>query len=110
MERKVWRRAFRQGDWVVVSRRKHTTRPGRHARDVFATANGDEYDYFVDKFWIVTEVLADGQLRLQTRRGKTHVVDGGDANLRHATLWDRLRYRGRFKQLKLSERQPDGVS
>jgi hypothetical protein len=103
MERKVWSQGFRQGDWVVFRRRKHTTRPGRHARDVFATANGDEYDYFVDKFWIVAEVLPDGKLRLQTRRGKTHVVDASDAHLRPASLWDRLRYRGRFTQLKLPE-------
>ncbi len=103
MERKVGSREFRQGDWVVVRRRKHTTHPGRHARDIFATANGDEYDYFVDKFWIVAEVLPEGQLRLQTRRGKTHIIDANDANLRPASLWDRLRYRGRFTQLSLAQ-------
>jgi len=103
MERKVWRRPFNRGDWVVFRRMKHTTRPGRRARDVYATQNGDTYDYFIDKFWIVTDVLADGRLMLQTRRGKTHAVDANDANLRHASFWDRLRYRSRFAQLQPDE-------
>jgi hypothetical protein len=103
MERKVWRRPFNRGDWVVFRRMKHTTRPGRRARDVYATQNGDTYDYFIDKFWVVIEVLADGRLMLQTRRGKTHAVDANDFNLRHANWWDRLRYRSRFAQLQPDE-------
>jgi hypothetical protein len=103
MERNVWRRPFKRGDWVVFRRLKHTTRPGRRAREVHATENGDYYDYFIDKFWIVVDVLADNRLMLQTRRGKTHAVDVNDSNLRHATWWDRLRNRARFAQLQPDE-------
>jgi hypothetical protein len=107
MERNVWRRPFKRGDWVVFRRVKHTTRPGPRARDVHATENGDSYDYIIDKFWIVTEVDADGKLMLQTRRGKTHLVDATDPKLRHASFWDRLRYRARFAQLTPGEgREP----
>ena len=103
MERTVWRRQFKRGDWVVFRRLKHTTRPGRRAREVHATENGDYYDYFIDKFWIVVQVLEDGRLMLKTRRGKTHAVDANDSNLRHASLWDRFRHRARFAQLELDE-------
>jgi hypothetical protein len=96
----MWRRTFKPGDLVVFRRRKDTTHPGRRAQDVQATPHGDLYSYFVEKAWIVESVLADGQLLLKTRRGKTHVVDPGDPNLRHANLWDRLRYRLRFAELR----------
>jgi len=93
------RRQFKSGDWVVFRRTKHTTRPGQRAQIVHPTAHGDQYNYIVDKFWVVAAVQPDGQLLLQTRRGKTHVVDADDPNLRHATWWDRIRYRARFAQL-----------
>lgn len=92
-------REFRPGDWVVFRRLKHTTHPGHRAQLVHATANGDAYNYVVDKFWVVAAVQPDHRLLLQTRRGKTHVVDADDPNLRHASLWDRIRYRARFTQL-----------
>ncbi len=96
----MWRRPFKAGDLVVFRRRKHTTHPGRRVQDVEATAHGDLYSYFVEKSWIVERVQADEKLLLKTRRGKTHVVDPVDANLRHASLWDRLRYRTRFAELR----------
>jgi hypothetical protein len=96
----MFRRMFRKGDWVVYRRLKCTDHPGPRAQDVYASANGDSYDYFVDKFWVVDEVLDGGNLRLRTRRGKTHVVAEQDPNLRHATLWDRIRYRRRFIELQ----------
>ena len=100
----MWQRSFKAGDLVVFRRQKHTTHPGRRAQAVEATAHGDFYDYFVEKSWIVDNVQSDGRLLLKTRRGKTHVVDPGDENLRHATLWDRLRYRRRFAELRTGER------
>jgi len=45
-------------------------------------------------------VEAEGRLLLRTRRGKTHVVEPNDPNLRHATFWDRVRYRKRFAELR----------
>jgi hypothetical protein len=103
MERNVGRRHFRAGDCVVFRSLKHTTRPGRRAKDVHATENGDYYDYFIDKCWVVVDVRDDGQLLLRTRRGKSRVMKSDDANLRHATIWDRLRYRRRFAELTLKE-------
>jgi hypothetical protein len=100
----MWWRSFQQGDWVVFRRTKYTTHPGPRAKDVQATEHGDYYNYFVDKFWIVDEVLADGSLKLRTRRGKTHVVREDDPNLRRATLWERLRYRARFIELNTADR------
>jgi hypothetical protein len=100
----MWRRPFKPGDLVVFRRHKHTTHPGRRAQDVEATAHGDSYSYFVEKSWIVERVQEDGRLLLKTRRGKTHDVDPSDANLRHATLFDRLRYRKRFAELRAAER------
>ena len=96
----MWWRPFKPGDCVVFRRRKHTTRPGRRAQDVEATAHGDLYSYFVEKPWIVASVQDDGKLLVKTRRGKTHLVDPNDPNLRHASLWDRLRYRTRFAELR----------
>jgi hypothetical protein len=96
----MWRRPFEPGDLVIYRRRKATTHPGPRAQDVEATAHGELYDYFVEKSWIVESVQADGMLLLRTRRGKTHVVEPSDPNLRHASLWDRLRYRKRFAELR----------
>jgi len=100
----MWRRPFRPGDFVVFRRTKHTTHPGRRAQDVEATLHGDYYDYFIEKIWIVVDVESDGTLLVKTPRGKTHVVRQDDPNLRHPTLWDRLRYRARFAQLQADAR------
>src|SRR5262245_58381073 len=98
----MWRRPFKSGDFVVFRRQKQTTHPGRRAREIEATAHGDLYSYFVEKSWIVKDVQPDGRLLLMTRRGKTHLVDPADPNLRHANLWDWLRYRRRFAELRQS--------
>jgi hypothetical protein len=96
----MWTRQYKPGDFVVVRRIKHSTHPGRRAQDVDAAPRGDLYNYFVEKSWIVERVQEDGTLLLKTRRGKTHVVEPSDPNLRHATLWDRIRYRKRFAELR----------
>jgi len=61
--------------------------------------NGDGYSYNVDKFWVVARVLDDGRLLVVTRRGKEHVVDPGDPNLRRASWWERLKYQRRFDEV-----------
>jgi hypothetical protein len=96
----MFRREYRKGDWVVYRRLKFTTHPGRRAQEVVASPNGDGYTYFVDKFWVVAELLAGNNLLLKTRRGKTHVVAAQDINLRHASLFDCIRYRRRFLELE----------
>lgn len=89
-------RRFRQGDRVVFTRMKHDTQPVPRARRVRPTANGEDYVYTIEKFWVVADVLGDGQLVLQTPRGKKRRVDIDDPSLRHANWIERLRYRERF--------------
>jgi hypothetical protein len=45
-------------------------------------------------------ILAEHNLLLRTRRGKTHIVGEHHLNQRHASLWDRLRYRSRFIEMQ----------
>lgn len=97
------RQTYRLGDLVVYCKAKHSTHPGRRAKNIHASEKGDNYNYIVNKFWIVSDSLADGQLLLKTRRGKTHLIDPNDPNLRHATLLERLRHRMRFSQLVEAE-------
>jgi hypothetical protein len=102
MESAMRLRTFAPGDRVIFRRTKFTRHPGPRARAIEATAHGDNYNYFIDKFWIVEQVLEDGTLSLRTRRGKTHVVRADDLNLRHATFWERLKYRARFEPIPVS--------
>ncbi|MCA9101407.1 MAG: hypothetical protein KDA63_09670, partial [Planctomycetales bacterium] len=60
--------------------------------------HGDDYSYYVEKFWVVLDVLADGRLLLQTPRGKQHLVEAADPNLRRANWLERIRYRDRFQR------------
>jgi hypothetical protein len=96
-------RHFKPGDSIVYRKSKQTTHPGRRAQAVRPTPKGDYYSYFVDKFWVVRQVLSRGELVVQTRRGKTHVIDESDPNLRHPTLMQRIRFRDRFAQLQRAD-------
>jgi hypothetical protein len=94
------RRKFRPGDTVVYRKSKRTPHPGRRAQYVRATLKGDDYSYVVDKIWVIRQVQDSGDLVLETRRGKRHVIDPSDPNLRHPTLLQRIRYRERIAQLR----------
>jgi hypothetical protein len=89
-------REFQAGDPVIFRMRKHSTHPGPRAKNVMPQPRGEAYSYQVDKFWIVARVQEDGKLVLKTRRGKTHVVEPDDINLRRAHWWERWLYRDRF--------------
>ena len=93
----------KQGDVIVYRKIKHSTRPGPRAKDVHPASRGDDYSYYVDKFWIVTEVGEDGTLVLKTREGKTHQISAKDPNLRPVSLWDRLMYGRRFPAMQSEE-------
>ena len=97
------RRSFVIGDWVVYCKTKYGNHPSRRAKNIVASESGDGYSYSIDKFWLVENVLADGQLLLQTRGGKQHLIDENDPNLRLATLWDRICNCACFKQIRLSD-------
>lgn len=85
---------------MVFQKQKASTRPGPRAKLVSPAPHGEIYVYLVDKLWIVEEVRPDGTLVLRTRRGKRHVVAADDERMRPPTLWERLRFRGRFPRLQ----------
>ncbi len=90
------RAKFAIGDRVIYTRDKYSNRPGPRAKNVSPTPHGETYTYQVDKFWVVSEFLADGSIVLQTRRGKNHVVAAGDPRLRKARWWEKFFYANRF--------------
>jgi hypothetical protein len=90
---------YTAGDWVIYRKLKHSASPGPRAHNISPSPNGELYDYFVDKFWIVQSVLPDGRLQLRTRTGKTHLVNSSDRRLRRARWWQRWLYRSRFQAI-----------
>ena len=94
------RKKLKLGDVVVYRKSKHSTHPGERAKNIHPASAGDNYQYTVDKFWIVGEIQSDGRLLLKTRQGKTHLIEPDDPNLRRVTLWDRLRFGSRFPTLE----------
>lgn len=90
---------YQPGDWVIYRKTKFSTHPGPRAQNVNPASGGEQYSYTVDKFWIVAELLADGELLVQTRRGKSHRVPADDPDLHRARWWERLIYRRRFESI-----------
>ena len=95
---------FRGGEPVIYRVGKHSVRPGPRARGVFPAPNGEDYAYYVNKFWAVIEELPDGRLVVLTRRGKYHVVRRDDPRLRRPSVWERLWFASRFPRLKDAQR------
>lgn len=89
-------KAFHVGDKVVYAKQKISTSPGKRAEEISPTPKGDTYTYVVDKYWVVAEVLADGALKLRTRRGKEHTIHNDDPLLRRPSWWEKLLYAKRF--------------
>jgi hypothetical protein len=94
----MFRRPFKPGDRVVYRKTKHSLHPGPRAQDVFPAPGGDDYSYCVDKYWTVTDRTEDDRIVVVTRRGKTHVLDKNDPNLRHARFWERWFLGNRFPE------------
>lgn len=94
----MFRREFQPGDRVVYRKTKHSLHPGPRAQDVFPAPGGDDYSYSVDKYWTVTDLTDDDRVVVVTRRGKTHVLDKNDPNLRRARFWERWFLGGRFPE------------
>jgi hypothetical protein len=96
------KRPFQPGDLVVYQLRKHSQSPGRRAHDIVPAPKGETYQYQVDKFWVVDELLDDRRLVVRTRRGKIHYLHATDPRLRHATWWEKRWHRSRFPKLDTS--------
>jgi hypothetical protein len=90
------------GDVVVYRKQKVSAHPSPRAYDIQPAGHGDTYSYFVDKFWVVENVLRDGRILVTTRTRKRHYLKPNDPNLRKAGLIVRLRYRNRFPELPLA--------
>lgn len=80
--------------------------PGRRATQIKASRHGETYTYLVDKFWVVDSTLPGNRLLLRTARGKTHVIDADDPNLRKPGLIRRLLWRERFRSVEASRNSP----
>lgn len=87
---KVMRNRFRIGEKVVYVKQKCSTCPSDRALNVMAAPRGETYEYQIEKYWLVSDVLPDGVLVLQTRRGKSHLIKQSDPNLRKASIFERV--------------------
>jgi hypothetical protein len=90
---------YRIGEPVIYRVTKRSAHPGRRATDVQPEPLGEDYQYQVDKFWVVAEVRPDGNLLLMTRRGKEHLIRADSPLLRRPRFWERWLYANRFPQL-----------
>ena len=97
---------WKPGDWAIYRKQKFSTSPGPRAKDVVPATQGEMYVYFVEKYWIVKEVLDDGQLLLRTRRGKQHKVSLNDPGLRRPRWWQRFFFGNRFRAIDASNGSP----
>ena len=93
---RVFHAGFAPGDLLIYRKTKVSPRPGPRARNIHRTENSDDYNYEVDKFWSVADILEDGQLLAVTRTGKKVYLSPEDERLRKARLLERVRYRRRF--------------
>ena len=90
---------FRRGGRVIFRKSKHSTVPGPRAKDIHPSPHGEDYAYYVEKFWTVAETRPGGEIVVQTRRGKRHVLRPDDPALRRATWWERLLFGNQFPTL-----------
>ncbi len=86
---------FQPNDWVVYTREKHSLSPGPRAKNIAPSPHGEMYSYEVDKYWIVRQVT-DGEIVLETRKGKVHAIPLNDRRLRKANFWERIFFANRF--------------
>ena len=93
---------YQPGDWVIYRKSKYSTHPGPRAQNVSPAQSGEKYAYTVDKYWVVSRVLEDGRLVLQTRRGKEHIVAPEDHDLHLARWWQRWLHKSRFTAVENS--------
>ncbi|HEY3898835.1 MAG TPA: hypothetical protein VGM54_09500 [Chthoniobacter sp.] len=87
------------GDVVVYRKQKVSSHPSPHAYDVRLCGPGETYQYCIDKYWTVENVLRDGRIVVTTRTHKHHYLLPDDPNLRKAGLIVRLRNWKRFPEL-----------
>ncbi len=97
------------GDSVIFRIIKCSNHPGPRAARISPEPKGEQYQYEVDKYWTVAEIRENGEIVLQTRRGKRHTVHADNPRLRRAGFLERLLYRHRFPDLS-SQTSTDSVT
>jgi len=102
--------SYKPGEWVVFTTTKFSVIPGPRANHIHPVQAGDGYSYTVDKFWIVIEVTDDGQIVLQTRRGKRHTIRADDFRLRRATMLEQHRHKDRYREIERGIRPSTSAS
>jgi hypothetical protein len=90
---------FQVGEHVIYRKQKASPKPGPHAVAIAPAEHGEDYWYFVDKYWTVSQVFDDGSFEIVTRRGKTHRLQPDDPHLRRANLLEQWLHRERFPVL-----------
>ena len=95
---------FKPGDWVIYRKQKTSVSPGLRAKNMSPAPKGDTYIYIVEKYWIVDEVLGNGEVGLRTRRGKHHIVATDDPRLRRANWLERILLGSRFRAVEEAAR------
>ena len=83
------------GNYVVYRKTKHSRHPGPRARDIHPAEHGEDYNYTVDKYWVVVDIGGDNII-CKTRTGKEVNVHIGDPNLRKAHILERIFKHHRF--------------
>lgn len=91
---------WKAGDWAIYRKQKFSTSPGPRAKDVVPASQGEMYVYFVEKYWVVSDVVSENELLLRTRRGKQHKVVVSDAGLRRPKWWERFIFGNRFRAIE----------
>lgn len=92
---------FRRGDLVVCQVAKCGTHPSPRARQVLPSKQGEQYRYFICKYWMIVDVDG-GRLLVRTRRGKERWVAADTPTLHRARWWERWLFASRFPK-------PDGT-
>ena len=82
---------YKPGDIVIY--RKHKENPHPEAspmvHDITPDPRGENYGYFVDKFWVVIETTKD-TVKVQTPHGKIHILPRKDPHLSKLHWWQKL--------------------
>jgi hypothetical protein len=88
------------GDPIVYRKQKASARPSLRAYDITPAGQGENYTYFVDKYWTVAEVLKNGLIVAVTRTNKRHYLQPDDPHVHRAGLIERIKCRDRFPKVR----------
>lgn len=90
---------YQPGDKVIFTLKKYSHCPSREAKNIFATPNGEAYEYEVDTHGVVIQVLQTQKIRIQTHDQVQRLVDASDHRLRKATWPERFLFNRMFPRI-----------